>query len=117
MPRLEDADERLLRAGNKAKSSAGRFWDGFADFVFNDNVLEVACGLIIAAAFTAVVKSFVSGIITPILSLLPFIGRNFEEKFAVLRKGHNYDKYSGYNTVKAAQADGAVIMTYGYDHF
>ena len=59
-------------------------------------------------------KSFVSDIITPILSLLPFLDRNLDEKFAVLRRGPQYNKVeNGYNTVKQAQDDGAVIMTYG----
>lgn len=113
MSRLDDANEHLLRAGKKTKSTASRFWDGFSDFVFQDNVLEVAVGLILAAAFTTVVKSFVSDIITPILSLLPFIDRNFDEKFAVLKGGPKYSKRDGYNTVKIAQNDGAVVMTYG----
>ena len=70
-------------------------------------------GLIIAAAFTAVVKSIVSDIITPILSLLPFLTRNFEDKFAVLRSGPRYRELQGYNTVQIAHDDGAVILTYG----
>lgn len=111
MPRLDDTNEHLLSAGRKAQTTVSRFWDGFSDFVLQDNVLEVAVGLILAAAFTTVVKSFVSDIITPILSLLPFIDRNFDEKFAVLRTGP-HGKH-GYNTVETAQGDGAVILTYG----
>ena len=113
MPQLGEHSEPLLRAGKQARSTARRFWDGFSDFIFQDNVLEVAVGLIIAAAFTTVVKSFVSDIVTPILSLLPFIDRNLNEKFAVLRRGPSYRKNDGYNTVKSAQDDGAVVMTYG----
>ena len=48
----------------------------------------------------------------PILALLPFIDRNFDEKFAVLRRGPGY-KEEGYTTVKMALDDGAVIMSYG----
>ena len=114
MPHSDDEDNQLLRAGKKVQSSASRFWDGFSDFVFNDNVLEVACGLIIASAFTAVVKSFVGDVVTPILSLLPFIDRNFGEKFAVLKRGPQFSTHNGYNTVKQAQNDGAVVLTYGY---
>ena len=113
MPRLDDTNEHLMGAGRKAKTTVSRFWDGFSDFVLQDNVLEVAVGLIIAAAFTTVVKSFVSDIISPVLSLLPFIDRNFDEKFAVLKRGPSYHKHHGYNTVKMAQNDGAVVMTYG----
>ena len=48
----------------------------------------------------------------PILALLPFIDRNFEEKFAVLRKGP--EGKGGYMTVKQALEDGAVVLRYGY---
>lgn len=57
------------------------------------------------------VKSFVSDLLLPIIALLPFINKNFDEKFAVLRKGHQYD--GGYNTLKQALDDGAVVMAYG----
>jgi large conductance mechanosensitive channel len=57
------------------------------------------------------IKSFVSDLLLPIISLLPFINKNFEEKFAVLRKGPQYD--AGYNTLKQALEDGAVVMAYG----
>ena len=59
------------------------------------------------------VKSFVSDLLLPIISLLPFINRNFDEKFAVLKKGPNYEQNSGYNTLKQALDDGAVVMAYG----
>ena len=65
------------------------------------------------------VTSFVSDILLPILSLLPFIDRNFDEKFAVLKAGPHYGKGSGrgYNTMKLALEDGAVIMSWGYVFF
>lgn len=65
-----------------------------------------------AAAFTTLVTSFVSEILLPPLSLLPFVNRNLEEKFAVLRRGQHY-KGHGYNTMQQALDDGAVVMAYG----
>ena len=50
----------------------------------------------------------------PVLALLPFIDRNFDEKFAVLRRGEGYKEGQGYMTVKMALEDGAVVMSYGY---
>ena len=41
MPRLEDGTNAML----DAKDRVYRAWDGFIDFVFSDNVLEVAVGL------------------------------------------------------------------------
>ena len=60
--------------------------------------------------------SFVSEILLPPLSLLPFINRNMEEKFAVLKRGQGYHHNGthGYNTMDQALGDGAVIMAYGY---
>lgn len=45
MPQLDDTREGLLQGGRKAKTRASRFWTGFADFALQDNVLEVAVGL------------------------------------------------------------------------
>jgi len=86
-------------------------WADFTDFVLSENVLQVAVGLIIANGFTKVVNSLVSDILLPPVALLPFINRNFEEKFVVLRSGPNPGH--GYNTIDQAAADGAVVLMYG----
>jgi large conductance mechanosensitive channel len=62
-----------------------------------------------------VVTSFVSDIILPIVALLPFLHRNMEEKFAVLRRGPHYVKEKGSNTLEQARNDGALVLAYGYD--
>ncbi|TVY13580.1 Anditomin synthesis protein L [Lachnellula arida] len=113
--RLEDSQELLTHGGEVVVSGARRMWEGFADFALQDNVIEVAVGLIIAAAFTTVVTSFVSEILLPPLSLLPFVHRNLDEKFAVLRRGPAYNRTDGhgYNTLDQATSDGAVVMAYG----
>jgi len=67
----------------------------------------------IAAGFTTLVTSFVSEILLPPISLLPFMNRNMDEKFAILRRGPQYHEWDGYNTKEQAASDGAVIMGYG----
>jgi large conductance mechanosensitive channel len=67
----------------------------------------------LAATFTAIVNSFVSDILLPPLSILFPLNKNLDEKFAVLKPGPNYDELNGYNTLKLAQEDGAVVMAYG----
>ncbi|KAF8198459.1 ion channel [Pholiota molesta] len=106
---LQDAESDVGHIRRTVKSA----WSGFIDFALRDNVLEVATGLVIAGAFTAVVNSLVSDILLPPLSLLPFMSRNLEEKFLVLRKGAHYKDSGGYNTRNQAMEDGAVILTYG----
>ncbi|CAL5870818.1 uncharacterized protein PFLUO_LOCUS5059 [Penicillium psychrofluorescens] len=103
----------LLRVGHGAQRHVKRVWDGFINFAARDNVLEVALGLIIAQAFTKVVTSFVSDIALPIVSLLPFLNKNMDQKFSVLSKGPNFTEPEGYNTVEQARDDGALILAYG----
>jgi large conductance mechanosensitive channel len=69
----------------------------------------------LAAAFTACANSLVTDIILPIISLLPFLSRNLDEKFAVLHKGSHYNGTisTGYNTVKQALDDGALVLAWG----
>jgi large conductance mechanosensitive channel len=43
--RLEDSGEMLEHAGHEVTTRAKRMWSGFADFALQDNVLEVAVGL------------------------------------------------------------------------
>ncbi|KDR75563.1 hypothetical protein GALMADRAFT_268127 [Galerina marginata CBS 339.88] len=100
-----------MHTESRVKRTFRSAWTGFVQFALRDNVLEVAVGLIIATAFTAVVNSLVSDVLLPPLSLLPFVSRNLEEKFLVMRKGPHY--LNGYNTRKQAVEDGAVILTYG----
>jgi len=89
-------------------------WQGFKDFALRDNVLEVAVGLIVANAFTAVVTSLVSDVLLPPISLLPFMNRNIQEKFVVLKRGPHFNEtLGGYNTLAQAANDGAVTLAYG----
>jgi large conductance mechanosensitive channel len=43
---------------------------GFRDFIMRGNVVELAVAVVIAAAFGAVITSFVADILTPLLGLL-----------------------------------------------
>lgn len=52
--------------------------------------------------------------VLPIVSLLPFLNRNMDQKFAVLSKGPNFDQQNGYNTLYQAREDGALVLAYGY---
>ena len=69
----------------------------------------------IAAIFTDMCKSFVSDILMPPISIILPLNKNIEEKFAILKAGPNMNSTTGYNTLKQAQDDGAVVMAYGYD--
>jgi large conductance mechanosensitive channel len=68
----------------------------------------------LASMFTDLIKSFVSDILMPPISVILPLNKNIEEKFAVLKTGPNYNESRGYNTLHQAQDDGAVIMSYGF---
>jgi len=106
----DETREALLENQQKIITRVKGAWQGFMDFAARDNVLEVAVGLMLGAAFTAVVTSLISDVILPPLSLLPFMGRNLEEKFLVLKHGHNSSRY---DTLQQAADDGAVTMAWG----
>ncbi|KAJ5690037.1 Large-conductance mechanosensitive channel [Penicillium macrosclerotiorum] len=110
---LDDSTDIIIRVSQSAGEQVKHGLEAFVNFAARDNVLEVALGLIIGNAFTKVVTSFVSDIVLPIVSLLPFLNRNMDQKFAVLSRGPNYVEGTGYNTVKQAREDGALVLAWG----
>lgn len=47
-----------------------KIWNEFKTFISRGNVMDMAVGIIIGAAFTAIVNSLVSDIVMPILALV-----------------------------------------------
>jgi large conductance mechanosensitive channel len=47
-----------------------KIFQGFKDFIMRGNVVDLAVGIVIGAAFTAVVTSFTEGFIKPLIQLL-----------------------------------------------
>ena len=45
-------------------------WKEFKEFAFKGNVIDMAVGVVIGGAFTAIVTSIVNDLITPLISLL-----------------------------------------------
>ena len=63
----------------------GKFMEEFKAFAFKGNVLDMAVGVIIGAAFKAIVDSLVADIISPIIGCL--VGANFTDMAVVLFDG------------------------------
>ncbi len=78
----------------------------FRDFALRGNVLDLAVGLIIGAAFGAIVSSLVDDIIMPPIGLI-LGGVDFSQLFVVLKGGDNY------NTIAQAKEAGAVTWNVG----
>jgi large conductance mechanosensitive channel len=81
----------------------------FKEFAMRGNVLDMAVGIIIGAAFGTIVASFVADIIMPPIGML--LGNvDFSNIFVVLKDG----KVPGpYASVAAAKAAGATSINFG----
>ncbi len=82
----------------------------FKEFVIRGNVVDMAVGIVIGAAFGTIVKSLVADVIMPPIGLL--LGRvDFNNLFVVIRQGA--ETAGPYATLPEAQAAGAVTINYG----
>ncbi|ORX89995.1 gated mechanosensitive channel [Basidiobolus meristosporus CBS 931.73] len=100
----------LLQGTETVTKTAKGIWHDFKDFIDNGNVLGLAVGLVTGGAFTSLINSLVSDIITPPFGLL--LGKaNFENLFVILKHGNSINQ--SYETIDQAQKDGAVTWNYG----
>jgi large conductance mechanosensitive channel len=77
----------------------------FKEFAMRGNVLDMAVGIIIGAAFGKIVSSFVSDVLMPPIGKL-LGGLDFSNLFINLGEGT-------FNSLKAAQDAGAATINYG----
>lgn len=77
----------------------------FRDFAMRGNVVDLAVGIIIGAAFTSIVNSLVKDIIMPPIGYI-MGGIDFSNFFVTLQGGT-------FDTLKAAQDAGAATVNYG----
>jgi large conductance mechanosensitive channel len=81
----------------------------FKEFIARGNAVDMAVGIIIGAAFVAIVSSLVSDIIMPPLGLL--LGKvDFSNLYILLKQG---TKPGPYTSLADAKAIGAVTINYG----
>ncbi len=81
----------------------------FKEFAMKGNVIDMAVGIIIGAAFSPIVKSLVNNIIMPPIGLL--LGDvDFVDLFILLKEGSTAGPYA---SLAAAQEAGAVMISYG----
>lgn len=79
--------------------------DEFKTFAVKGNVVDMGVGIVIGAAFTTIVGSFVDDLLNPILGVITG-GIDFSNYFLNLGSGD-------YSTLAAAQAAGAPTVNYG----
>ncbi|MCB1563071.1 MAG: large conductance mechanosensitive channel protein MscL [Alphaproteobacteria bacterium] len=77
----------------------------FKEFIARGNVMDMAVGIIMGAAFTAIVTSMVGDLIMPVIGVVTS-GVDFSNMFIAL-DGQTYE------SLKVAQDAGAPALTYG----
>lgn len=77
----------------------------FKEFISRGNVIDLAVGIIIGAAFTAIVNSLVGDVMNPLIGLFSG-GVDFSNHFIALKGGQ-------YPTLKAAKDAGEPVIAYG----
>jgi len=81
----------------------------FKEFIMRGNVMDMAVGIIIGAAFGTIVKSLVADVIMPPIGLL--LGNvDFANLFVLLKEGSTPGPYAA---LAAANEAGAVTLNYG----
>jgi large conductance mechanosensitive channel len=78
----------------------------FKDFIAKGNVMDMAVGIIIGAAFTAIVKSVVDDLINPIVGLFTG-GVDFRNEFLVMTGPNTYA------SLAEARDAGEAVFAYG----
>jgi large conductance mechanosensitive channel len=85
-------------------------WKDFKAFIMRGNAVDLAVGVIIGAAFGAIVKSLVEDVLMPPIGLAAG-GLDFSDKFIVLKEGAKHA--APYLSVADAKSAGAVTLNYG----
>jgi large conductance mechanosensitive channel len=107
--RLKIPEIELPPQVDEAAQEVRGFLREFKEFAARGNVVDLAVGVIIGAAFSTVINTFVNDVMMPPIGLL--IGDvDFKNIFFVLRRGTDPGPYA---SVEAAKEAGAVTLNIG----
>lgn len=99
--KLDDIEQKT----KKTKKIAKKAMDEYKAFAIKGNIMDLALGVVIGGAFTNIVNSLVTNIITPILGY--FTSKVDLNNLFIALNGKNYPN------LETAKASGAVVLTYG----
>ncbi len=97
--------EKIKEHEEKTKKIAKKTFDEYKDFAMKGNIVDMAIGVVIGSAFTNIVNTLVSSIITPVISVLTN-NVDLSTLFITLKGGH-------FNTLEEAKSAGAITLDYG----
>lgn len=97
--------ENIQKQTQKTKKIAKKAVDEYKAFAVKGNIMDLAIGVVIGGAFTNIINSLVTNIITPILGY--FTSKVDLNNLFIALNGKVYQN------IEAAKASGAVVLTYG----
>ena len=86
------------------------FWKEFKAFIARGNVLDMAVGIIIGGAFTAIITAIVSGILTPLLQSIG-VGSDGFGALQIVLKQATLDPETGAVVAEAIVLDFGVVIS------
>jgi large conductance mechanosensitive channel len=87
------------------------FWKDFKAFAMKGNVIDLAVGVVIGAAFGKIVTALVDDLIMPIIGYMTPKGQKFTDLYTVLKPAKDGDVYTSLEQAKTA---GANVFAYGH---
>lgn len=87
------------------------FIKDFRSFALRGNVIDLAVGVIVGAAFGKIVTSIVEDLIMPVVGLIAPSGKMFVDQYVVLKLAKPGDIYHSLDEAKKA---GANVFAYGH---
>lgn len=103
--KLKVDKKKILNTATVAEEKAKKTFDEYKKFAIKGNVLDLAIGVVIGAAFTNIVNTLVSSLVTPLLSVLTN-KVDLGSLFISLTGG-------SYLTMEEAKAAGEIVVNYG----
>jgi len=82
-------------------------FEEFKAFINKGNAIDLAVGLVMGTAFNNIIKSLVTNVMTPLISLLG--GTSLTQLFIVLRGSSTYDEIRGIYVF----SEQAIVLEYG----
>ncbi len=87
------------------------FISDFKSFALKGNVMDLAVGVIIGAAFGKIVAAVVEDLLMPVIGMVAPSGKMFVDQYMVLKPAKDGDVYHSLDEAKKA---GANIFAYGH---
>ncbi len=91
-------------------ASDNGIWKQFKAFAVRGNVIDLAVGIIIGAAFSKIVDSMVKDIVMPLINFILGGSADFSNKFIILSSPANY---TGAQTYAELTKAGAILFAWG----